>query len=258
MAESVDNIQRRQPFRQNHDLPVEIRPMKKLTLIVVTVLISLIAEAKGNDTAYYRRPYYLGVTVGYNGFVNGVFAQHPSIYSAWQNPDSWRVNWNTKYGLMLALPFAKRWELELGLEALYAKGWNSDITGVHYDVENPMKVVGFDYAIFHSHSTSLTTRLQFGYEIFRKNNYALVGGAEMWMDVIGRHEFTRYNQRGYALVLKSYIPVSHANGAIQISVLVGDIASRSMYVGARMGFALKGTRVYRHKPKKYYVQTYED
>lgn len=232
--------------------------MKKSTLFFLFVTFSLLVQAKEDDTAFYRRPYYLGVNMGYNGFVMGVFKNYPTLMDAYHDPQSSHVNWFSTYGLMLAFPFARHGEMELALEGSYARGWLTEITEQHRDPVNPLHVVSVDQAIHHAHAGSLTTRLQLGYEVGRRNNYGFVIGGEMWYDLLGRRALTRYNAAGYALVLKTYIPASHGNAAVQLSGIIGNLLTARLYFGVRAGFCLRGTRVYRHKPKKYYVHAYEE
>jgi hypothetical protein len=231
--------------------------MKNLLITALFVMTVISVDAKDSDTTLYRRPYYIGLYSGYNGMFNGVFDQSSSPAISYANGHRFGIYWNTNYGLLVAFPFARRWEAEVALEGSFSKGWMMEITAVHPSPDPRNIPATYDYALHYTRSSSVNSRLQFAYEAFRKNNYAILGGVEAWCAIAGKGNASNYNPLGFALVAKSYIPVSHGNAAIQSTVLLGA-AHSGLYLGLRVGFFLKGTRIYKHRPQHYYVRTYED
>lgn len=156
---------------------------------------------------------------------------------------------------MIAFPFAKKMECEIGLDGISYNGWLSEVTHVYKDPITH-ETVGMDFTIEKKRFLGYTSRLQFGYEVFRKNNFAVVLAIEAWADFRGKSQ-GEYNPLGLEVLVKAYIPVSHGNGAVQTALILGT-AYTGNYIGVRATFVLKGLRIYRHKPRKYYVRTYED
>jgi hypothetical protein len=229
--------------------------MKKLCILFLFMVSAAVADAQSGDTAFYTRPYYIGITASGTGYVHGVFSGSPVPVNPAGIPfGPTQVYWSAGYGVMWAFPFARKMECEIGIEGNFVKGWTTEITGVHFSPAEPTRPF-YDFATRTTRGNFISTRLQFGREVYRRNDFGVGAGIEAWTAVAAQKDV--YNDIGFQVVAKMYLPVSHGSGAVQTSLFYG-IAHSGSYLGLRVGFCLKGTRVYRHKPKSYYVRTYED
>ena len=229
--------------------------MKKVIVLILLVVSLGVLHAQTSDTSFYTRPYYIGVSGGYTAYVQGVLSGSPVPV----NPNGLpfgptQVYWSAGYGVLWAFPFGRHMECEIGLDGNFVKGWVTEITGVHYSPTDPLRPSGYDFSTRTTRGSFISTRLQFGREIYRRNDFGIGAGLEVWTAVAAQKDV--YNEIGVQLVGKMYLPVARS-GAVQTSLFYGITHSGS-YVGLRAAFCLKGTRVYRHKPKSYYVRTYED
>ncbi len=229
--------------------------MKNILVAIIILFFAREVKAGAGDTAYYRRPYYLGVSAGYTAYTNGILAGSPRPVVVPQNPYYDRMAyWGASYGLVAAFPFARKMECELGLDGNFTRGWESNITDVAKDPET-MRPIGYSFNTHYVRYHTANFRLQFGYELFRGNKFALNAGIEAWGAFINTRHLT--NGGGLNAVVKTYLPVSHGNAAIQIAGIFG-LTHTGTYVGVRASYCLTAMRIYRHKPRHYYVRTYED
>lgn len=227
--------------------------MKYIMFLAFQLVVVFAAANPGKgDTTFIIRPYYLGVSVAYTDFMNSAESgtQFP-VDQAFVEQSYFLKFYNSRsVGLMLAFPFLRNWECELGSEFVVTKDWRQ--RNVLHVIPNtaPPEYYGSSVSRW-NHTTSIRLRSMFSYELLRKGKFAwhLAGGS--WYDSKGVAGFI-----GMEGGVKCYYAPTKST-AVQLAANYG-VSKGGQYITLRLGVALSGTRNYRAKPDKYYIRTYED
>lgn len=207
--------------------------------------------AGGRDTTIYRRTYYLGIASAFSSFQKEYRSPSDLLTASVDYRYSTIVLRGGGLGLVYDFPFASRYSCEINAQYFRYVGYRFMPTGYAPDTDG----IGFHYTGWQStwfSSNELNCRLVFAAELFRTAGFSIHAGLGGWALAAGNRE---NGNVGVEVILKSWIPVSRG-GAVQAGVAYGYTESGS-YIQLRAGFALRGTRIYKHRPSKYYVRTYE-
>jgi hypothetical protein len=228
--------------------------MKKIGLIGVLLISLTSANAKGRDTTFIKRPYYLGVSVGYTHWLNlNVNNQFEPPVNLWDLPATRELSFGFSPALQLSFPFLRRMECEATLQRTTWYGSHSVVSEYHYATTPGNEIVGFRTIRKWYDQSVWQTRAIFSYELMRKSQSAFLIGIGGRLDLQHRDKRNNY---GVEMQLKCYLQSEHF-GNLQVSVTGGG-NGLDLYAGVRVGYMLKGTRTYRVNPDKYYVRTYEE
>jgi hypothetical protein len=226
----------------------------RFILFITILLLGTDAFAGKNDTAIYRRPYYLGFTAAYSVFADKFNVHSPADLI--NDPESHlpgsKVLNGGGFGLVYEFPFASRFTCEIDAEYFRYSGINAKPSGISLNADG----VGFHYTGMNYswyNSNHMDCRMIFATEVFRNAKFSLQAGLGGWVLAAGNRENNYV--AGAEATVKAWIPVS-SGGAVQTGLVYG-INGRGSYMQLRAAFALKGTRIYRHRPSKYYIRTYE-
>ncbi len=204
------------------------------------------------DTTIYRRTYYLGITAAFSSFQEEYRSPSDLLIAPVDYRYSAIVLRGGGIGLVYDFPFASRYSCEINAQYFRHVGYRFMPTGYSPDADG----IGFHYTGWQStwfNSNELNCRLVFAAELLRTSRFSLHVGLGGWALAAGNR--VSGNVAVVEAVLKSWIPASRG-GAVQVGIAYGYTGSGS-YIQLRAGFALRGTRIYKHRPSKYYVRTYE-
>jgi len=224
----------------------------QFTMLFAIVYLSLKAVPGNGDTTFIKRPYYLVFSVAYTDFLKSAeIGSGFPVGQASTAKDAFYKFYNSRSaGLMIAFPFFRKWECELGSDMVITKDWR------HYNVWHvvPNTAPPEYYATTISrlnNVTSVRVRSAFSYEFLRKEKFACHAAGGAWYDSRGTAGFVGM-EGGVKLY---YTPVKSV--AVQFAANYG-VTKGGKYFTFRLGIALCGSRNYRAKPDKYYIRTYED
>lgn len=227
----------------------------RVVLCTLIILSSIGLSAKGGrDTTFIKRPYYLGISVGYTQFTH-VFEENRFEVPVYLSDVMYsrQTNYGFSPAVQISFPFLRRMECEVGLQRTTWFSMRSDVSEYHYAATFGHDIVGFRTVIRWFDQSVWQARSIFSYEFYRKKNLALTAGLGGWLDLQDRNKRANW---GAETQVKCYLESEHM-GNWQIAVSAGSTAI-DLYATVRVGFMLKGTRTYRVKPDKYYTRTYED
>lgn len=226
----------------------------KRVLLLCMMFCGLSLDAKGSDTTFIKRPYYLGITIGYTQLTHALAANR---FVAPVNQVDVRYARQLEFGFSPALefsfPFLRRMEFESDLQRTTWFGTHAVISGYHYASQFDHTVVGFQTIRDWFNYSVWQVRAVFSYELKRSEHFALLlgaGGRLDMQDVVARNNY------GVEVQLKSYVGYPHF-GNLGLALYAGG-NQYDLYGGLSVAYLLKGTRTYRTRPSKYYVRTYED
>lgn len=230
-------------------------------LIILSCTIGLSAKSgakdgaiKGRDTTFIKRPYYLGITVGYIQYLHitdeNRFA--PPVY-LYQVGNSGQTNFGFSPAFQISFPFLRRMECEAAVQRTTWFRMKSEISEYHYAATFGHEIVGFRTTVHWFDVSTWELRTVFSYEFNRKGNHAVTAGLGGWLDLQDKGQRVHY---GAEAQVKCYLESEHAgNWQVALSAGGNDL---DLYASLRVGLMIKGTRTYRVKPDKYYTRTYEE
>lgn len=229
-------------------------------LIILSCTFGLFAKSRettalagSRDTTFIKRPYYLGLSVGYtqwlHAFEGNQFNAPVYIFDLY---DTRTLNFGISPAIQLSFPFLRRMECEASLQRTTWYGVRSDVTEYHYSATGN-DILGFRTVKKWFDQSAWQVRTIFSYEFYRTEHFAFVAGMGGRLDLQDHDD--RNNYAG-EVQLKCYLE-SENFGTFQFSLTAGA-NGLDVFTGVRVGYMLKGTRTYRVKPDKYYTRTYEE
>lgn len=226
----------------------------RLFVILVCLGIGGVAKAipgKG-DTTFIKRPYYLGVAVGYIDYSNDATLGTPfPLGTTLSESAEFSKFYSARtIGLVFAFPFLRKWECESGVDFGGSTNWEQE--NIIHQVPNTNPPVTWASSTSRwNNDKVLRVRSSFAYEVVKMEKVNVQGGIGGWYDGHGSSGYV-----GAEIGLKAYYPLSKSL-AVQLGVNYG-ITKGGRYAGVRLALLLSGTRMYRVRPDSYYVRTYED
>src|SRR5687768_3310995 len=117
-----------------------MRHFFKITALLVLFIIAghNNVDATASDTTKFRRPFYIGVSGIFMGYMNGFYAGSP--VSTFPNGIPFgdeRTYWTKSFGIMAGIPLGRKFELEIGLDRNLSRGWITEINEFHPDPNFP-------------------------------------------------------------------------------------------------------------------------
>lgn len=223
-------------------------------LLAFALSLAGIVYAGPRDTTFIKRPFYLGLSLGYTQFLHTSDANRfvAPVYAE-DVPYSRQFNFGYSPALQLSFPFLRKMECELALQRTTWVGVRSEISEYHYGGPFGNNVVGFRTALRWFDLSVWQIRSVFSYEFKRARSYAFTAGLGGWLDLQDKNIRGNY---GAEAQVKCYVESSHF-GVLQFAIVAGG-NGMDTYAAFRVGVMLKGTRTYRVKPDKYYIRTYEE
>lgn len=210
--------------------------------------------AKGNDTTFIKRPFYLGISIGYTHFTHALssnrFAAPVNMVDV---PYARQLEFGFSPALEFSFPFLRRMEFESDLQRTTWFGTHSVISDYHYQSQFDHTIIGFQTVRDWFTYSVWQVRAIFSYEVKRSEHFALLAGAGGRLDL---QDVVARNNYGAEVQLKCYLSYAHF-GNLGIA-LYGGGNGYDLHAGISVAYLLKGTRTYRTHPFRYYTRTYED
>lgn len=225
----------------------------RLLLFLFSVVIAGSLYAGKGDTAIYRRTYYLGLTSAYSTFQEELRTPTQYVNALVQIQPGATVLHGGGLGLVYDFPFASRFSCEINAQYFRYTGYRTMASGYVIDSDgSDLHMSGYKCEWFNSNE--MNCRLVFAAELLRNSRFSIHAGLGGWGLAAGNRESG--NVAGVEAIVKSWIPVSRGS-AVQAGLIYG-VTGSGTYIQLRAAFAVRGTRIYRHRPSKYYVRTYEE
>lgn len=228
--------------------------MKRHFVTGILMMTLFTVTAQSRDTTFIKRPFYLGVSVGYIHWMH-IYSgnQFTPPVNLGDLPYTRQINFGISPAIQLSFPFLRRMEFESAIQRTTYFGTRSEVVEYQYSTSSTNQVVGFRTVRKWFDQSVWQVRAIFAYEFKRKQHYALVAGLGGWLDL---QDLDYGNNYGAEAQLKCYWQPEHF-GNYQLSLSAGANGF-DVFAIIRVGIMLKGTRTYRLKPDKYYVRTYEE